>query len=117
VYGVPTVSVEDPNVIDFIAYDENGTVVLIMVEGRHWDGSDARVFELQEKIKTYVSFVADGQLIEQHPDLRGKPVRLELRCVSPPDPKTAGFLRMAGQELENEGLSLKIQQIRRNPSG
>ena len=87
-----------------------------MVEGRDWDGSDERHFELQEKINAYASFVADGQLVEQHPELSGRPVRVELRCVRLPDPKTAQFLEMAREKLRDEGFSFSIQQIRDNPS-
>lgn len=110
-------SVEDPTVIDFVTHDPSGEVVLVMVEGREWDGSDERLFELQEKINSYASFAVDGQLVEQHPELAGKPVRLELRCVGPPDPKTASFLDMVRGKLDEEGLEFGIQQIRRDPSG
>lgn len=110
-------SVEDPNVIDFVAHDPSGEVVLVMVEGREWDGSDERLFELQEKINSYASFASDGQLIKQYPELAGKPVRLELRCVSPPDPKTAGFLEMVRGKLTEEGLAFGVQQVRRDSSG
>ena len=110
-------SVEDPDTIDFLAHDPSGEVVLVMVEGREWDGSDVRLFELQEKTNGYASFVLDGKLIEQHPELLGKPVRFELRCARPPDPKTAGVLEMVSRKLEEEGLTLRVQQIRSDPSG
>ncbi len=110
-------SVEDPDTIDFLAHDPSGEVVLVMVEGREWDGSDVRLLELQEKTNGYASFVLDGKLIEQHPELLGKPVRFELRCARPPDPKTAGFLEMVSRKLEEEGLTLRVQQIRSDPSG
>jgi Family of unknown function (DUF6572) len=106
------VSVDDPNVIDFVARDPSGMVSLIMVEGRDWDESDRRLFELQEKINAYVSFVMDGQLVEQYPELAGKPVQLELRCARALNVKTAEFLEMVGEKLEGVGLSLRIQQIR-----
>jgi hypothetical protein len=111
------VGVEDTNVIDFVAHDPNGEVVLVMVEGRDWDGSDERLFQLQEKINSYASFAFDGQLVVEHPELAGKPVRLELRCASPPDPKTAGFLEMVRGKLKEEGLTFRVQQIRQDPSG
>jgi hypothetical protein len=111
------VSVEDPNVIDFVAHDPSGEVVLVMVEGRDWDGSDERLFELQEKINSYASFATDGQLVEKYPELSGKPVRLELRCVSPPDPKTAGFVEMVRGKLREQGLDFRVQQIRRDTFG
>jgi hypothetical protein len=110
-------SVEEANVIDFVAQDPGGAVVLVMVEGREWDGSDERLFELQEKINSYVSFASDGQLTEKYPELTGRPVRLELRCVGSPDSKTASFLDMAREKLEEEGLAFTIRQIGQSPSG
>jgi hypothetical protein len=110
-------SVEDVGVIDFVAHDPGGEVVLVMVEGREWDGSNERLFQLQEKINSYVSFACDGQLTEKYPELAGKPVRLELRCVGPPDPKTANFLDMVREKLEEEGLAFRVKQIGQNPSG
>jgi len=106
-----SLSIEGPGVVDFLAHDPDGHVVLVMVEGREWDGSDERLFELQEKINAYASFALDGQLVEKHPELAGKPVCLELRCVAPPDPKTSSFLEVVRRKLEEEGLSFRIQQI------
>jgi len=110
-------SVEDPKVIDFVAHDPSGEVILVMVEGREWDGSNERLFQLQEKINSYASFASDGQLIEKYPELAGKPVRLELRCVGAPDPNTASFLDIVRGRLREEGLSFSVKQIGLNPSG
>ena len=105
-------SVDDPHVIDFVAQDPDGTVVLVMVEGREWDASDRRLFELQEKINAYAAFATDGQLIAHYHELAGKPIRLELRCVDEPEPKTAAFLEMARQKLEDHGLPFGFRRIR-----
>lgn len=110
-------SVEDPSVIDFVAHDPKGEVVLVMVEGREWDGSSERLFELQEKINNYAAFATDGQLVQKYPDFVGKPVRLELRCVGDPDPATGRFLEMAKQRLRSSGLSLSVKRIGAHPSG
>ena len=110
-------SVEDPGVIDFVVQDPGGAVVLVLVEGREWDGSDERLFQLQEKINSYASFASEGPLTEKYPELAGKPVRLELRCVGRPDPKTASFLNMARERLEEEGLAFTVKQIGQVPSG
>jgi hypothetical protein len=111
-------SVEDAHLVDFISFDPTGEIVLIMVEGREWDGSNRRrLFELQEKVNSYASFACEGQLFEQHPELVGKQVRLELRCISPPDPATAKFLDMVREKLMERGLPFAIKQIRTSPSG
>jgi hypothetical protein len=108
-------TVEEPNVIDFVAHDPKGEVVLVMVEGREWDGSGERLFELQEKINNYAAFATDGQLVRQYPDLAGKPVRLELRCVGAPDPETGRFLEAAKLQLRSAGLSLSVKRIWSTP--
>lgn len=110
-------SVEDPNVIDFVVHDPEGEIVLIMVEGREWDGSTERLFELQEKINNYAAFATDGQLVQQYPHYAGKPVRVELRCVGDPDPATGRFLKMAKQRLRSAGLSLSVKRIGARPCG
>ena len=110
-------TVENPNVIDFVVHDPTGEVVLVMVEGRQWDGSDQRIFELQEKVNSYATYALDGELIAQHPELAGKRVRLELRCVGAPDLKTARFLDVVRKQLKKEGLGFRVQQMRSEPSG
>lgn len=109
-------SLEDPNVIDFVAVEERGDVLLVMVEGRHWDGSDERLFQLQEKINTYASFALDGQLHKKYPEMTGRQVCIELRCVDRPDPKTSGFLDSVSEKLEAEGLGFRIKLIGPVPS-
>jgi len=100
-----------------VAHDPNGEVVLVMVEGREWDGSNERLLQLQEKINSYASFARDGQLLEKHPELVGRPVSVELRYVSPPDPKTADFLDRVSRKLREEGLPFRSKQIGSHPSG
>lgn len=117
-YGTASpVSVEQAGVIDFVAHDPSGSVVLVMVEGRDWDGSNERLFQLQEKINSYASFASDGQLTESYPELAGKPVRFELRCIGQPDPKTAGFLDMVREKLEAAGFAFRVKRIGQNLSG
>jgi hypothetical protein len=111
------VSVDNPKVIDFVTHDPSGEVILVMVEGREWDVSKERLFQLQEKINSYASFASDSELIEKYPELAGRPVRLELRCVGAPDPGTANFLDRVRGRLREEGLSFSVKQIGLNPSG
>jgi hypothetical protein len=106
----------DRGVIDFISEDPSGAVVLIMVEGREWDGSDAQLIELQKKIDSYVTFVKDGHLVAEHPELAGKPVRIELRSVNALDRRTAGILAMIRVELASKQLDLSVKQLRKGPT-
>ena len=70
-------------VIDVIAHDpKTGEVVLVMNEPNEWDGSDEQLLGLQERFNAYVSFLLDGEIAEAHPELAGKPTRIELRCAA-----------------------------------
>jgi hypothetical protein len=73
-------------VIDVIAEDKNsGEVVLVMNEPNEWNGSDEQLLVLQERFNAYASFLLDGEMAEAHPELAGKPARIELRCTRMPD--------------------------------
>src|SRR5437762_12916219 len=72
-------------VIDVIAHgSKTGDVVLVMNEPNEWDGSDEQLLALQERFNAYVSFLLDGEMAEAHPELAGKPARIELRCTRLP---------------------------------
>ncbi len=110
-------SVDNPSVIDFVAHDPKGTVVLVMVEGREWDGSTERLGQLQEKINNYLTFATDGEMLKKYPELTGKPVRLELRCIGAPDETTEQFLTLVRRTLSEQGIVFSVKQIGSVPSG
>jgi hypothetical protein len=54
------VALDDQSVVDFVTVTSDGDVVLVMVEGRRWDGSAERIQELRNKINSYIEFVVGG---------------------------------------------------------
>ena len=65
-----------------IAHDaKTGEVVLVMNEPNEWDSSDEQLLSLQERFNAYVSFLLDGEMEAGHPELAGKPARIEVRCT------------------------------------
>lgn len=109
-HSAPIRGVEDASVIDVIAYDgKNGEVTLGMVETRPWDGSEARLFQLQEKVNTYLAFALDGEMHEAYPALAHKPVRIELRCVAPPDAATLHLLELVRAQIAFQGIQLEVR--------
>ena len=102
--------VEHAGVIDVIAHDaRTGEVTLRMVEPRAWDGSERRLFELQEKINAYLSFALDGEMNEAFPELARERVRLELACVAEPDPVTVHFLGVIRDQIAFQGITLEVR--------
>jgi len=61
------VTVEQTKVIDFISVDQNGPVVLTISDHLEW-GSDGHLFQLQEKLNSYLAFIEGGELLNEYPE-------------------------------------------------
>jgi hypothetical protein len=96
-------------VIDVIAHDpKTGEVVLVMNEPDEWDGSDEQLLTIQERFNAYVSFLLDGEMAADHPDLAGKPVRIELRCAHVPDTRAIELLGLIHDQLAFQEIKLEV---------
>lgn len=96
-------------VIDVIAQDSNtGEAVLVMNEPEPWDDSDERLLALQERFNAYVSFLLDGEMAEAHPELAGRPARIELRCAQMPDTRALELLGMIHDQLAFQEIRMEV---------
>ena len=106
---VSVAGVANPTVIDLLALDQKtGEVLLAMNEPRVWDGSDERLHELQEKFNAYVSFLLDGEMTAAHPELAGKPTRIELRCDHLPDDRALGLLNLIHDQIALQDIKMEV---------
>jgi len=97
------------SLIDIVAHDpETDEVVLVMKETDAWDGSEDRLYELQERFNTYVSFLLDGELAETHCELAGKRARIEVRCEQMPDLRTLELLGMIHDQLTFQEIRMEV---------
>ena len=97
------------SVIDVIAQDaKTGDVVLVMNEPNEWDSSDEQLLSLQERFNTYVSFLLDGEMAEAHPELVGKPTRIELRCAHMPETRALELLGHIHDQLAFQEIRLEV---------
>src|SRR5213593_4371753 len=96
-------------VIDVIAQDaKTNEVVLVMNKPNEWDGSDEQLLALQERFNAYVSFLLDGEIAEAHPELVGKPARIELRCAHVPDTRALELLGLIHDQLAFQEIKLEV---------
>jgi hypothetical protein len=101
--------VANPAVIDLLAIDQKtGEVLLAMNEPRPWNGSDGRLHELQEKFNAYVSFLLDGEMTAAHPELAGKPARIELRCDHMPDERALSLLNLIHDQIALQEIKMEV---------
>lgn len=106
---VSAVGVANPAVIDLFALDpKNDEVVLAMHEPRAWDDSDERLHQLQEKFNAYVSFLLDGEMVVAHPELAGKPARIELRCDYMPDDRALALLNLIHDQIALQEIKMEV---------
>jgi hypothetical protein len=96
-------------IIDLLAHDtKTDEVLLVMDEPHVWDGSDARLHELQERFNAYVSFLLDGEFAESHPVLSNKRVRIELRCHQMPDARALELLGAIHDQLAFQDIKMEV---------
>jgi hypothetical protein len=105
---------EHPGVLDALAHDTRADkVVLAMYEVRPWTGEEVQLFQLQEKLNAYVSFILDGELQESFPDLASKSVEIQLRTLQDPDAKALEFISRAREQLALQQITFEIVPLRR----
>ena len=83
-------------------------MTLTMIEPRPWDGSELRLFQLQEKINAYLSFALDGEMAEAYPALVDRLLRLRLECVAYPDAPTVSLLEIVRNQIALQGIDLEV---------
>jgi hypothetical protein len=92
-----------------IAHDsKTGEVVLVMNQPNEWNGTDDQLFSLQERFNAYVSFLLDGEMAEAHPELVGKPTRIQLRSAHIPDTRALELLGLIHDQLAFQDIKLEV---------
>ena len=110
--------IERTGMLDAFAHDTREDVlVLAMFETRPWEFGDKQLYQLQEKLNAYVSFILDGEMKENFPHLLGKPVRIELRTAYEPPLRAMEFLGRAREQLGLQGIQLEAVLIGEEQAG
>ncbi len=105
----PITGIANPAVIDLFAFDQKADqVLLVMKEQRPWEDSDLRLHELQEKFNAYVSFLLDGEMQSEHPELIGKRARIELHCREVPEERALELLHLIHEQLALQEIGMEV---------
>ena len=103
---------QHPGILDALTHDtRTDTLILAMYEARPWLGEETQLFQLQEKLNAYLSFVLDGEMKDTYPDLAGKNVEIQLRTVHEPDEKAFDFIRRAREQLKLQQIGFQVIRI------
>ena len=104
--------IERTGMLDAFAHDTREDVlVLAMFETRPWEHGEHQLYQLQEKLNAYVSFILDGEMKDNFPHLLGKPVRIELRTSHEPPQRAMDFLGRARDQLALQQIGLEVVVI------
>jgi hypothetical protein len=101
-------SVEQTDVVDILSIDrETGHAVLTISDHLDWSDSVGHQTILQKKLNTYLAFVESGEMLEQYPKAKNRPVALSLVFRVPPDDSARAFIARAREVIESAGLTLR----------
>ncbi len=94
-------STEHHSIVDIVAHEpKRESAVLAMTETRRWsEGPEKLLFDIQEKLNTYIGYVAEGQLTRDYPSLEGKKIEFRLICTEPPPEEVIATLRAWKDEV------------------
>ena len=100
----------DVDVVDIVAEDGNGRVVLALIEDRPWDDdSEQQEREVWLKLDNYTGYVKSGQLYDEYPEFKGKPVVFTLYCAVEPTEKFMGILSAVSNAVEPQGITVEYE--------
>ena len=101
-------SVEQTDVVDILGIDrETGQVVLTVSDHLDWSDSVGHQTILQKKLNTYLAFVESGEILEQYPTAKDRPVAVRVVFQVPPDESGRAFLAKAREVIESAGFTLR----------
>ena len=101
-------SVEQTDVVDIISFDrETGQVVLTISDHLDWSDSVGHQAILQKKLNTYLAFVESGEILEQYPKAKDRPVVFKVVFRVPPDDSGRTFVAKAREVIESAGFTLR----------
>lgn len=96
---------QDPEVVDLVAEEANGTALLVIVKEGRWD-VDVDVPALRAKMNTYAQFALDGGLYSHYPHLDRRPITIRLDSSTPLPTAITEVLSIAETKLRPYGITL-----------
>ena len=101
-------SVEQTDVVDIISIDrQTGHVILTISDHLDWSDNVSHQMILQKKLNKYLAFVESGEILEQYPKAKNRPVAFRIVFQVPPDESGRAFIERARAVIESAGFTLR----------
>jgi hypothetical protein len=102
---------ESPDEIDLIAEDEDGRALLSIVQTGPWPAGKYVTRGLELKVRNYLRFALEGQMVAKYPVLKDRPVVIELTYDEvPPKPIVDSWSRSAKLAMRR-GVRLSTRKL------
>jgi hypothetical protein len=99
----------DTNVVDLVAQDSAGRVLVIMVETRSWREDPNQPSQLREKLNAYADFILNGGLAQRFPETAGQPVDIQLDCTEAPTEQIKAIIDHGADGLRRLGIGFRLK--------
>lgn len=102
----------DPFTVDAIGTEEeNGTVVLSIVDSWDWTDEQAHLEALQAKINAYFDFIESDQLLDAYPAANNRPLSIDVVTKHQLADCGIHLLNLAMKAAEALGVSIASKQV------
>lgn len=113
--GMATMSVDQPQVIDIVSKDGEGSTILTISDHLNWENTKEHLIVLQEKINTYLAFLDSGEIYEKYPEAKGRPIKIEVMFHYQLNPEAYSFLAKIKSIVEDAGYNFRFEQFSATP--
>jgi len=104
-------TIEQPDVVDFILVEPEGDTVLTVSDHLPWDDEKDHLLRLQEKLNAYVRFIDSGEIYEKWPDAQGRPILIEVVVKHPAPTESLWFFEKATAALMGAGYKFRVRAL------
>lgn len=104
-------TIEQPDVVDFVSVNAAGSAVLSISDHLPWDDVNKHLFCLQTKLNAYLRLIESGEIYRKFPQCGGLPIVISVVLRFPAPDQTQWFFAKVGSAIENAGFELEIRKI------
>ncbi len=103
--------IDDPEKIDVIAEDADGSALLSIIQTGGWSKDGSERGRLKRKLAVYLRYALEGQMVSTYPSLRDRPVVIALMYEETPPQVLLDYWRRRGETLARDGVKLTARPL------
>lgn len=103
--------IEEPEKIDVVAQDEDGSALLSIVQAGPWPTQDKVPNALKRKLSTYLRYALEGQMVKTYPTLEGQKVVIALMHGEEPPASVTRYWEARQRDVKHENVTLVMRSL------